>query len=494
MRDKIWNGKKYIGRSIAKMKVNKMKCTHCNTKLTTNAQSCPNCGQPIAATEKTKKRLSLKTISLLSLVIILTASIVVLYQWGLYMTSPQKLMIDFKQALEDHDAEQVVNFIDSKEEQWSFKEEDAERLLAFLEQYPNVKEDLLKQLDEQAVVLTENKQDVEATDQTFAYITIGEKGRKWIFFQEYGLFLRPAMIHVNVNQDAAALHINEELVEEQTKKNDRHTFGPFSIGIYNIKAVLPGKYIDAEENVEVILYGLHEPAEEVELSIHASRVEAYTAFEETSLLLNGEKTDIHIGTTPEELGLVPLDGSVKFSLEKEFPWGTAKSEEFVVDQRRMDLRDFSALSKEQKEEIIEMLNENWLQHTEALQSGNTDHMQLVPDHYKKKVEKQASNLIGKRKEYIATFKQARYDMNTFNIPVYNSEESRYELKVEAEYTLEEPELHGYALLRSGNDATTTYYLTVYYDEVENEWKLDDYATGSFFLRNSSDIRTYNING
>lgn len=208
--------------------------------------------------------------------------------------------------------------------------------------------------------------------------------------------------------------------------------------------------------------------------------------------MNGKKTDAIIGKLPEELGMVPIDGSVTFTLEKEFPWGIATSEDFPVKNRRMDLSSFTVLSSDVREDIMNMLNENWKQHTDALQSGDTSKMTFAPEKYKETVKKQAENLHGRSKEYIATFIKARYDVETLKTPIYNEEKDRYELKVEAEYTLNEPELHGYSLLRKDDDATTTYYMTLYFDENEGEWKIDNYAVGSFFLSSLHEIKTYEI--
>jgi len=139
-----------------------------------------------------------------------------------------------------------------------------------------------------------------------------------------------------------------------------------------------------------------------------------------------------------------------------------------------------------------LLNENWSQHTEALQTADTTKMTLVPEEYKEAVKREALKLKNLSETYVATFIQARYDLETIKMPAYNEEKNRYELKVEAEYMLLEPQLHNYSLLRDGDKATTTFYMSLYYDENENKWKIEDYANGSFFLIESNEIKKYDF--
>ncbi|MEK3887604.1 TcaA second domain-containing protein [Bacillus sp. FSL K6-3431] len=472
-----------------------MNCTKCKTSLNPNAVFCQNCGVAVEAPPAKKRA---KPPFLKKLVIILSACVtvillgIVLYQIGLNAYSPEKTVATFREAINKNDVDTITSLLKSNSSTWDFKEDDADLLLTYFKDHPNDKDKLFNNLNHQAEQYKENSKYIELGEKHFANISLQRAGKKWLFFHNYSLLITPANISVAVDQDDAKIFIGEMEVEANTIKNDYHSYGPFSIGSYEIKAELLGKYIDAEETKEVDLFNLEDSEVEENLSINASKVEAFTTYNDTTLYMNGNKTDAKIGTKPEELGMVPIDGSITFTLEKEFPWGVATSDDFLVEQRNIDMSNFVVLSPEEREEIMIMLNKNWEQHIEALQTSDTSNLTLVPKVYKDAVKKQTKNLHGKNKEYIATFIKARYDIDTLKTPIYNEELNRYELKVEAEYTLNEPQLHAYALLRQGDDATTTYYMTLYYDEGDSEWKIENYTTGSFFLSSLHEIKSYDI--
>lgn len=471
-----------------------MNCKKCNAYIRTGASFCFECGAPVNEQNEKhpQKRPFSKKILLLCSIILLSTAAIVLYIIGYNASSPEKLVKEFKHAIHAKDTEKIASLVTSSVSDWTFKKIDADLLLTYLSEHTDDKEVLFQRLDMEAAQYKEEKQIYRYDDEPFAAIALKQKGKKWLFFPNYIFEIAPVYLHVKVNKDKAKIFINGTEVEKNTKADDYRPYGPFSIGTYEIKAVIKGKYIDAEEKKEAVVYEVDNSKIEESLSIQASIVEASTYYNDTSLYINGEKTDVKLGNTREELGMIPTDGSVTFTLEKEFPWGMAKSEEFAVTEEYMNMDQFTVLSPEQQEEIMTSLNENWSQHTEALQTADTSKMTLVPEEYKEAVKKEALTLAALSETYVATFIQARYDLETIKMPAYNEEKNRYELKVEAEYMLLEPQLHNYSLLRDGDKATTTFYMSLYYDENENKWKIEDYANGSFFLMESNEIKKYDF--
>ncbi|WP_102272022.1 zinc ribbon domain-containing protein [Cytobacillus massiliigabonensis] len=471
-----------------------MICKNCKTPLRAGAGFCSECGAQ--AEENNRQPLirpfSKKLLILIGTVILLIAAAAVLYIIGNNSSSPVKLVNEFKQAVNKKDAEKITSLLHSSVSDWTFQKSDAELLLAYFSEQTDDKNELFKRLDKEAAEYEENQEIYRFDDEPFAAIALKQEGKKWLFFHKYSLQVVPVYLRVKVNKDDAKIFINGKKIEDQTKADDYQTYGPFSIGTHEIKAVIEGKYVDAEEKKEVVLYEVKNSKMDESISIQASTVEASTFYEDTSLYINGQKTEMTLGSAREEIGILPTDGSVTFTLEKEFPWGLAKSDEFAVTEKYINMNQFTVLSPEQQEEIMTLLNENWSQHTEALQTADTSKMMLVPEEYKESVKKSALQLATLSEKYTATFIQARYDMESIKMPIYNEDKNRYELKVEAEYTLLEPQLHNYSLLRDGDKATTTFYMSLYYDEKESKWKIEDYADGSFFLRESNEIKTFEI--
>ncbi|MCJ7840223.1 hypothetical protein MUB24_04705 [Lederbergia sp. NSJ-179] len=464
-----------------------MKCKKCGTEG--NSEFCPKCGADLKG--KAKSPQMKKWIGFGSLFILLLLIGLIGYPSLKDLTSPHQAVAALKEAVQKKDADRIHSLIQSNKEGWTFEKKDADLLLHYLNEHPEDADTLFNHLTTWAKILEGQTKPDPHLEETYASISMKESGRKWLLFKNYSFFLTPVYIDISVNRDHVKLYINDELVDENPPKNDVNSYGPYSIGTYELKAVATGSHFDATESRIVEAFEIDTPPISEKLTINAGEVNLATAYDHTSVLLNGEKTDIEIGRQFEKFGLLPMDGSATITLEKEFPWGTMRSEEYVIDDQRMDLSKVSALSETDRNKIMEMLNENWKLHTEALVSGDASKMD-VPEEYKKAVEKQASQLQGKRKKYVATFIQSRYDVESLKRPVYNEEKDRYELQVEAEYTLNEPELHGYSLLREGDNATVTYYMTVFFDEESKEWKIDHYKTGSFFLTSTNEIKTFDI--
>lgn len=416
---------------------------------------------------------------------------IVLYQIGLSASSPDKTVAAFKEAVKAKNESKIVSLLNSSTDNWKFKKADASELLSYLEDHPDMKDDLFTKLDRQAESFTDDSIYMN-NDETFASIHLKEDGKKWLFFHNYSLDVIPAYINITVNKDSAKIFVDNTEVETNTNEGKSKTYGPFSPGDHEIKAVLPGKYINAEEKETVALFDEKHREINKTLEIQASEVQAMTIYDDTTLYVNGEKTDVKIGKDMEEVGMLPTDGTATFKLEKEFPWGTATSEDYPVDDKFMNMEEFVAIPQDQQEELMVMLNENWKQHTAALQTGNTAKMTYAPKEYQAAVKKEAKSIKSRPKKYVATFTKARYNTDTLKTPVFNEEKNRYELKVEAEYTLHEPKLHNYALLRKGDDAITTYYMDLYFDEKEKKWKIEDYHNGSFFLTESDDLKSFDF--
>ncbi len=472
-----------------------MNCEKCNTLFRVGAGFCSKCGAPageIQSETRQKPHLSKKLVAILCSIAALVLIFVVLYIVGSKSFSPEKTVEAFKEAVNKKDVNKISSLIQSTTSDWAFKKTDAHLLIAYLHEHQNDKEQLFKRLDTEAAQFFEEKPSYLFNDEPFTAISLKQTGKKWLFFRNYSLAMAPVEIIIRVNKDNARIFIDGNEVEANTKEDKERSYGPLSIGTHELKVILPGKYIDAEESKEIVLYEVDSNEIYETFDIHASVVNATTFYNDTRLYINGDKTDVILGNTREEIGMLPLDGSVTFKLEKEFPWGIATSDEYVVEDKSLNLDQFVVIPSEKRKELMDMLNENWKQHTEALQTADTSKMTLVPEKYKEKVKREAIKLQGMSEKYIATFTKARYEVDSLKTPVYKEEKNRYELKVEAEYTLLEPQLHNYCLLRDGDYALTTYYMTLYYDETSNEWKIEDLKDGSFFFNENHEIETFNF--
>jgi len=156
----------------------------------------------------------------------------------------------------------------------------------------------------------------------------------------------------------------------------------------------------------------------------------------------------------------------------------------------LSLDDLAVLTEAEQEPLMNMLNENWKQYTETLNTLDEKKMKLMPEKSRKSVMKYAKRLKGLSGGYEAEFVKAVYVVDSLKMPAYNADQNRYELKAKAEYTLNEPLNHGYWVLIDGDKATTTYYMDLYYDEEYGNWKIENYKDGSFYIISSDDTKTF----
>ncbi len=353
---------------------------------------------------------------------------------------------------------------------------------------------MFDRLDEQVEILQNRGDDADRyaaqTNETpYATIMLKQEGRKWLLFPDYKLKVTPAYLNVTVNQDNAKLFLNDEEINSQTVADDATSYGPLAPGTYELEAILPARYVDANAAETVDLFDWYEESQDVALEINAGVVQASTSYEETQLYINNEETDIVLGPELTDIGTLPLDGKAKFIFEKEFPWGVATSSEISVDNETIRY-EFDAMPDEEKQAVMDMLNENWEQQTDALQNGDSSKMVYASEEYRQKIDQEYDKLQNFNQEYVADFVKALYRLDSLEQPEFNSHTDRYELTVEVEYSVEEPELERFSILKDGNINRTTYEMLVYYDENEGEWRIHDFNVGYFVIVGSDAQKAY----
>lgn len=468
-----------------------MNCKSCGMELALKEGFCPECGTKITEKKEVspvekKKFFTPLRLFLLSIALVLLLGGGIGYFFLTNASSAQSVVEDFKQAVENEDAIEIAELMNSTEAEWDYTEEDAEMTLTYLIENPDAQATLFEKLEEHAILHDEhsnnaNRQIENRNDPPFASISLVQSGKRWGIFDEYSLSVSPVSIHVVTDEDNVNLTINGKELEMEVTAYDDNALGLHGPGSYEIKGVISNPYVDIELNETITLFESSRDDEIVQLNYNLRTVEAAALYDNTRLYINGEETDIILDEEHKEIGDFLVDGSLIFTYEREFPWGIITSDDVPVNDTPLHIEDLEVITEDVQAEMMELINETWIQRTEALVSGNTSSFTHASEELRERTEEFYEELSGRRGEYTANVESARYRTESIEYPVYNESEDRYELEVEVEFTVYEPDVRTYALLREDDYNTTTYYITTYYDEDNEEWSVDNYRTGSFFI-------------
>src|SRR5699024_8232241 len=137
----------------------------------------------------------------------------------------------------------------------------------------------------------------------------------------------------------------------------RDELGPLTPGIHVVKAVYDTGFfhLDTEKEVELSDAGV---ASIVDLQLEGDNVSFdlltnnYDQLSSIGLYINGKETDYDL-TEDSRVGPLLVDGSMNASFEAEFPWGTMKTEDMVIDDSLMSF-NFGE-NKEFQDEIMEII-------------------------------------------------------------------------------------------------------------------------------------------
>lgn len=142
---------------------------------------------------------------------------------------------------------------------------------------------------------------------------------KILFFDNYYIEIKPVAVKINTNFDKTKVYINgNEIAATNIKRN-------LIPGKYVIKGELDTLYGVVEEEKEIFImenleYNLNMPAININLTSN---------FEDAKVFINDEDINKNVNDI-KNYGPIPLNKEISIQLEREFPWGTIKSDKVAV--------------------------------------------------------------------------------------------------------------------------------------------------------------------
>lgn len=380
-------------------------CTECGTQVSEHAQFCKECGASLADAQAesaasisvvsspafsgstaapvsiSRKQKVFLLLGMLLLVVLFGG-----YKAGQYYTSEDRLIGRFEQALDSQDPKAIAKFLTSKDENLVIDEKSIAGFVRYLDQNPDEKQGILNTLREQ-VILGEQAAKDNSLDQLLPGFGLSgvvnlEKSGKTLFYNTYSLTMDAVYISVETNFAGTVLSVNGQQVAVADRPNFAAKLGPYVPGLYQVEARFKNEFIDLKNTEDLELLDAN-TSYAAFLKLEGETVRWDSRFSEQPklngrLYINGKKVEVNPFDNPE-FGPVTTDGSMTLAVEADFPWGTVKSSEVIIDKKFIVL-DFTRQDNIQnsiKDTLVKHAKENLA----AFASGDMDKLTLSTDKY-----------------------------------------------------------------------------------------------------------------
>ena len=339
-------------------------CSNCGTKLTENIQFCAECGQPVkqestketdvsqdstpqiptineessedfkgnssytsnAPSEPFFKSKKSKVLTICGLIVI--ALLIGSYYTIKQMTAPTAVAEGFIEAINKKDAAKMKKYINEGQYEIKVNDQEAKEFITYLHDHPRMITSIAEGLLEDAALYKDN-QSLNVETATSPYASIKHKGEKWVLFENYTIQIPTFYTDVTSSIQNTEIYINDKKVG--TLKDNNETFGPFLPGEYSIKAVVNGEYGQVDKVQKMDTFDAEDQTEAIDFDWSDHFIYLYSNYDDAILYVNNKSTNKPIGEL-DEIGPVPLDGSVKLFAQRKFDEGVKKSNVVLLNE------------------------------------------------------------------------------------------------------------------------------------------------------------------
>ncbi|ASK62841.1 hypothetical protein CFK37_12130 [Virgibacillus phasianinus] len=464
-----------------------MKCKQCRNTIKGQKKFCPECGNNLSQQNETKikKPLRKKLITFLTLGLIIIIAAVAFYSIGKNKFTPENKIAAFEEAVKNNNVNELMDLISPYNNSFEVTTDSTAILLDYLKSNPQKYNQIIENLNQQLKAMETSS---EGKYINYATLKLTKKGKEWLFFDNYKLTVIPAFIELSANQENIDFYIDNKKIATSSEKGSLEKSEPLMPGLHTVKGTFHNSYISSSQKVKMELFNTKEQSliHNFEFDLGEVDVKLYTE-EDYQLYINNKKTDVTLEKGEQTIGTFPLDGSIKMHAEKEYPWGTAKSQIVTVDNNRLFLEDIYVLTEEQQNKLMKQLNNTISEYYSSLSKKDVSSLKGgVSENLIKQAKKNIRGIKEERPKYTAKLLKAVYDKTSFFHTTYNEELDAYTITVEAELTFHEPIRYFDWLtgdLEKNNYMRPT-ALTVFYNEDKEKWILDQLEMDYFSISNS----------
>ena len=351
-------------------------------------------------------------------------------------SKPSELTQAFAEKVQSNDAKGLMELVEV-DENVSWTEEDAKSVITYLKNDSSDLKDQMMILNAQAAQFETDGQATSVIAQTYPGDSISNVGsfyiekKDGIFGDKYALKARGYDLKISAPKGAKVLFNGKSIDMEGKETKDLGLFGP---GVYALEGQKKFDYTTVNDETTVTLFDEEDFEEEANLSFSGETITLNSDIPNTTLLVNGKKSD---ETISEGTEFGPVKGGITIQGVADFPWGKGKSKKVVVkdDASSYDVTPNPIVNDDMKNNIKVVINDFAKNRITAKVEKNPDMLKNVSDNVKKDYTEQIESYddknyfegkaLGTRIDFSeATYENGSGGNQLIHIPVEFHEKSR----------------------------------------------------------------------
>ncbi|MFQ6318734.1 zinc ribbon domain-containing protein [Bacillus halotolerans] len=447
-----------------------MFCKECGQKNNEGAKFCKECGTPIggssrqanqetASTAETRqaprKPIPKKTIMLWSSIAAACVILFAAYKTGAYLTSKDRLVDKFEQAVNDEDKDQIATLLTPANDRLKLTKQNVKPFLTYLKDHPDKKDELFSSLRAETV-----QKDIVYAE---------KDGKSLLVFDHYDLKIAPVYFEVISNYKNTDLYVNKEEAGSVKKADQAQTLGPYIPGEYTVSAKLKNDVVDLVKKEDIQAVG--DNSFRVDLSLEADNVTFSLADDmkdgKGELLINGKS--IHKDPFKSvTYGPLLTDGSMTAAVEAEFPWGKTKTAGVPIDSKEMELTLIPG--QDTQETIMNTIVKTTKQYSKALSDGNTAQMAEASASWKAEVKDNVDSMKNTDSYLKDKYLETDFDLDTFALSQKN--DGTWQATVKGKELHQSANYNDYTKPEMSDESPSYEYL-LSYDKKQKKWIFED---------------------
>jgi uncharacterized membrane protein YvbJ len=254
---------------------------------------------------------------------VITTSIVLLslltfFLFTTMFESKEKVIANFKEAIESKDIEALKNMLHSEDSNFKVNEENVQLFLNYLKDYSK-KEEVIEQLRENG------KHDIIFIKETKEYFTTKHK-----------LFITPFYLHIQTSAGVKQLSFDNGVTLEINDQTEEIII-PVIPGKYRLSTEFSTAYTSFTNEKDIYLIPkMFNEQKQYTYQISSRKALIGTNLQTVDFYVNGERFSSEIGL--HMIDPVIFDGSISVYAQANLPGGTATSEVVTVTSKHVDLQ------------------------------------------------------------------------------------------------------------------------------------------------------------
>lgn len=419
-------------------------CENCGNKLNPQDKFCEECGSRVASqtnsakasisyslsdstatgskTPKPRKefkmtRRSKLLLGILAIVLVLGFAA---YKIGESITSKERIIEKFSQAISEKDFDAVSKYLKSSDPRVKINEESLKAFFDYIDQNPSYVQNLMDSIRQQSREM--DRRDDTEEQSAFSYgddyaISLEKDGKTLLLFDRYMFEIKTYFINVSTNYKDAKIFLGDTEICTSDSDQFSKQLGPYLPGVYDLKAVYQGEYANLESSRKVELISAYNYDDgpktvDVSLMLDGVFVSVDCDYEDAKVIVNGEDIGLTVADTfAEPFG--PVGDSVKIAVQKEFPWGVIRSEEKAVEGQSWMYLPLDAMNDEVKGQIMDTINQFNHSGVEALTARDSSKLVNVTQNYLAALSGDIEDMLYYGTLYKGKYTKAIFDLDSF---------------------------------------------------------------------------------